>query len=180
MKSEKSSINKAIFLDRDGIINQPIMREGKATSPRNLEEWQWIEGIHEAIQCFKDADFLVFVATNQPDIVRKIFPLEILEKFHKMIEEELNVDEIRACMHDDIHQCECRKPKPGMLTSLAKKWDLSIKDSVFIGDTFKDMEAGKKAGCFTILVDRDYNKGTNCDYLAKDLNDAVEYILKNF
>jgi len=170
-------MKKAVFLDRDGVINKAILREGKATSPRSLEEWQWTNGIHDAVKQLKNAGFLILVVTNQPDIVRGLYPQETLEKFHKMIGEELHVDDIMACQHDDIHNCHCRKPKPGMLLDLAKKWDVSMENSVFIGDTFKDMEAGKKANCFTILVDKDYNQETDCDYRAKDLNDAVQFIL---
>lgn len=170
---------KAVFFDRDGIINKAVIREGKATSPRTLEEWQWETGIHDAVKQLKEAGFLILVVTNQPDIIRGLYPQEIMEKFHKMISDELHVDDIAACMHDNSHNCHCRKPKPGMLVDLTKKWDLSIKDSVFIGDTFKDMQAGKQAGCFTILVKKNYNKDTDCNYLAKDLDDAVRYILKN-
>lgn len=173
-------MNKAVFLDRDGIINKPIMREGKATSPRTLQEWQWSDGIHALVKKLKKAGFLILVVTNQPDVVRGLYPQATLEQFHQMIIDELQVDDLMVCMHDDIHLCHCRKPKPGMLLDLAKKWSVSMANSVFIGDTFKDMAAGKEAGCFRILVNKEYNQGTDYDYLADNLEAAAQYILENF
>lgn len=169
---------KAVFLDRDGVINKAIFRDGKATSPRSLEEWEWLDGIHDAVKQLKEAGFLILVVTNQPDIFRGIYPQEAMEQFHKMVKDELHVDDLMACMHDNEHNCHCRKPKPGMLLDLSEKWNVSIENSVFIGDTFKDIEAGKRAECFTILLDKDYNQDTDSDYRAIDLNDAVVFIIK--
>ena len=171
---------KAVFLDRDGIINKPIIRDGKATSPRSLEEWEWNDGIHDAVKQLKTADFLILVVTNQPDIVRGCYPQETMEKFHQMIHEQLRVDDLTACMHDDHDNCHCRKPKPGMLLDHAKKWNVSLEKSIFIGDTHKDMGAGKAAGVFSILIDEPYNQESDCDLRVNNLNEAVQYALKHF
>lgn len=170
-------MNKAVFLDRDGVINQAIWRDNKATGPRELYEWLWNEGVHDAVKTLKSADFLVFVVTNQPDIHRQILRPEMLETFHKKIHDELDIDDLAVCLHDDEHACHCRKPKPGMLLDLAKKWDVSLNESFFIGDTIRDMKAGTEAGVYRILLDKPYNDGVESDYHAKDLNDAVRHIL---
>lgn len=168
---------QAVFFDRDGVINEAIWRNNKATSPRNLDEWQWVDGIHEAIATLKTAGFCIFVITNQPDVHRQLVRQEMLDAFHQKIQDELDVDELAACMHDDEHQCECRKPKPGMILNLAKKWNISLKDSFVIGDTIRDMEAAKAAGCTGILLNKTYNQGVKSDLNADDLKQAVALIL---
>ena len=173
-------MKKAVFLDRDGVINEAIWRGNKATGPRELYEWLWGEGVHEAIGTLKAAGFLTFIVTNQPDVHRQIIRQEILERFHQKIHEELAIDDLAVCLHDDEHHCHCRKPKPGMLLDLAKKWNVSLKDSYIIGDTIRDMQAGKAAGVFRILLDKPYNQDITdieCDYRAKNLPEAVSYLI---
>lgn len=172
-------MKKAVFLDRDGVINEAIWRDNKATGPRELYEWLWGKGVHEAIDRLKAAGFLVFVVTNQPDVHRKILRKEMLDTFHQKIHDELGIDALAVCLHDDEHDCHCRKPKPGMLLDLAKEWDVSLKDSYFIGDTIRDMQAGKAAGVFCILLDKPYNQGVENDFLAKDLKEAADFLLKH-
>lgn len=172
-------MKKAVFLDRDGVINESVWRDDKATGPRELYEWLWGEGVHDAVIKLKEAGFLVFVITNQPDVHRKILRQEMLKAFHQKIHDELDIDELAVCFHDDEHNCHCRKPKPGMLLDLAKKWDVSLKDSYIIGDTIRDMQAGEAAGVFRILLDKDYNQGVESEFHAKNLSDAVKRLLKH-
>jgi D-glycero-D-manno-heptose 1,7-bisphosphate phosphatase len=169
-------MNKAIFLDRDGVINEAIFRENKATSPRNMDEWVWMDGIHQLVEKLKAEGYLIFVITNQPDIFRGIYPEKTMQAFHKMVFDDLQIDDLRACMHDDEHNCDCRKPKPGMLLDLTKKWDLDLQQCIFIGDTIKDVQAGQRADCFTILIDKHYNQGISCDHRSENIDAALEFI----
>ena len=170
-------MKNAIFLDRDGVVNTMIKRGDKLTSPRSISEWVWEPGIHVAVEKIKKNGYFVFIVTNQPEIARKTLDQNILEKFHQMIRDELSVDDIAVCLHDDADNCFCRKPKAGMLVELAKKWDIDLKNSVMVGDRGKDIVAGEAVGCTTVLINKDYNKGVSADYLANDLFDFTNNFL---
>src|ERR1700712_2802102 len=106
---------KAVFLDRDGVINQTVIRRGAQRAPQDLSEWAWIEGVHETLQALSARGYLLFVCTNQPDVVRGWQTREQVDAFHALIERELPVARIYACFHDNHADCVCRKPRPGML-----------------------------------------------------------------
>ena len=106
-------------------------------------------------------------------------PLAALEAMNKFIRNNLAIDDIFYCPHDNADNCSCRKPNPGMLMSAAKKWDVDIKRSYLIGDNYKDIQAANAAGCRAVLIDTDYNKGVECQQRAKTLKQAFEYILKD-
>ena len=168
---------KAIFLDRDGVINKILFNNGKPFSPRKLDEFELLPKVEEALISFKEMGFLNIIVTNQPDIARGLMKIEELDSMHALIRKSLPIDDIYVCPHDDSDNCSCRKPKPGMLLDAAKKWDIDLSRSFIIGDTWKDIEAGKAAGCKTILIDALYNKGVSCDYKVRSLKEA-ETIVK--
>lgn len=169
--------SKAIFLDRDGIINRVIMRNGKPSSPWKLEEFKLLPDVKKCLKSFKEIGFLNIIFTNQPDISRGFLKREELEKMHKIITEKLPIDEIELCPHDNIDNCFCRKPKPGLMLEAAKKWSIDLKQSYVIGDGWKDMGAGKAAGCPTILISKEYNKDLkDYDFKVKSLAQAVRII----
>lgn len=172
-------MKRAIFLDRDGVINKAILKEGKPFSPRRFEEFELFDGIKEVLEKSKREDFLNIIITNQPDITRDLIRWKTLEKMHKFIKENLPIDDIFVCPHDDIDNCQCRKPRPGMLLEAAKKWNIDLKGSFLIGDQGKDIEAGKKAGCITILIDNLYNKEVESDFRVNNLHSAIEIILNS-
>jgi D-glycero-D-manno-heptose 1,7-bisphosphate phosphatase len=167
-------LKKAIFLDRDGVINKVLLNNGKPFSPRWFNEFELLPEIENALNFFKEAKFMNIVITNQPDIARGLMKWEELEKMHVFMKEKLLIDDIMVCPHRDKDNCLCRKPKPGALLEAAKKWDIDLKESFFVGDTWKDAMAGEQAGCKTILIDRPYNQGVACDYRVKNLNKVVE------
>ena len=167
----------AIFLDRDGVINKAIVRNGKAFSPRTRNEFVIKYNSVQAIKTMKAAGFKVIVVTNQPDIARGKLSFSDLEWMTKRIMTEIAVDEVVVCPHDDHDNCNCRKPKPGMLLKSSNKWKIDLSRSYLIGDGWRDMAAGKVAGCTCILVDEDYNKGVECNFLVSNLQDAAELIL---
>ena len=167
---------RAVFLDRDGVINKVLMVDGKPYAPRTFSEFELIDGVANMLNLFKNMGFLNIVITNQPDVPRGLIQMEELEKMIALMKEELPLDDISVCLHDDHHNCSCRKPKPGMLIETSKKWDIDLKKSYFIGDTWKDMEAGKDAGCKTILIDTSYNKDVESYYRVNNLNEAAQLI----
>lgn len=146
------SSNKAVFLDRDGVINQTVFRRGAQRAPQDLSEWAWIEGVHETLQTLSGRGYSLIVCTNQPDVVRGWQTREQVEVFHALIARELPVSRIYACFHDAAEGCMCRKPKPGMLLQAARELNVDLASSWMIGDRASDVEAGRSAGCRTVLM----------------------------
>jgi len=170
-------MNRAVFFDRDGVINNVLFRDGRPASPRSFEEFELSEGIRPAIARLRAAGFLNIVVTNQPDIARNLMLEEHLNRMHRFIKSRLAVDDIIVCCHDDGDDCRCRKPKPGMLLEAAEKWRIDLNKSFIIGDGWKDIEAGRAAGCCTILLQSRYNRQANPDYRVDSLNSAVKMVL---
>jgi D-glycero-D-manno-heptose 1,7-bisphosphate phosphatase len=169
---------RAVFLDRDGVINKVILREGKPFSPRRLDQYVLNDGIREAVQQLKNNGFKIIVVSNQPDLARGEITEDILHSMTERLKSEIPIDDIYICPHDDHHKCSCRKPRPGMLLQAAQKWDIDLTESFLIGDTWKDMEAGKACGCKTILLDACYNQDARCDLRVKSLSEAASIILE--
>ncbi len=169
-------MNKAIFLDRDGVINKARIENGFAYSPRKFKDFEIINGVKEAIINFKNKDYLVIVVTNQPEVSRELLKAEELEKMHSYIKNELDIDDIMVCYHDDRHNCNCRKPKPGMLLEAAKKWDVNFGRSFLVGDRWRDIEAGKAADCKTILIKNGASGDCKPDYIVTSLLEATNLV----
>jgi len=169
-------MNRAIFLDRDGVVNKVILKDGKPCSPRTIKELILNDGIADFLAQTRKAGFLNIVFTNQPDIARGLMDSKNLQIIHDFLRKNLAIDDIYSCPHEDADNCFCRKPKPGMLIEAAKKWDIDLDESFTIGDQWKDAQAGKMAGCITILLDYPYNKKVECDFRSTDLRSALEFI----
>ena len=172
-------MTKAIFLDRDGVINQTIFRMGKPRAPYTLEEFSFIPGVQEAVAQLKHAGFLLIVATNQPDVSRGWVSLEQVNAVNDFVVQELKVDELKACFHTEIDNCACRKPRPGMLLEAAKEWDIRLQESFMVGDRYSDVDAGQRAGCRSILVgpgDENTQKLIP-EFTCRDLLEATQWIL---
>ncbi|SHK15252.1 D-glycero-alpha-D-manno-heptose-1,7-bisphosphate 7-phosphatase [Paramaledivibacter caminithermalis] len=166
-------MNKAVFLDRDGVINDNYK---PVNSPRDLRIYPWSA---EAILKLNTAGYYVFVVTNQGGIEMGYFKEKDLEEIHNKLLNEIeksgaSIDEIDFCPHFKT-KCECRKPEAGMLKRLAKKYNIDLNSCFMIGDRDIDIEAGIKAGCKTIKIGKPYKKA---DYIAKNLMEAVKLILK--
>jgi D-glycero-D-manno-heptose 1,7-bisphosphate phosphatase len=169
----------AIFLDRDGVINFPIVREGKPYPPNTKHELKIIPGVLETLQELRLAGFLLIVVTNQPDVARGATSRQNVEEIHEALLRDLPLDEIITCYHDDYHKCSCRKPLPGMLTSAANKYMIDLTGSYLVGDRWRDIEAGINAGCRTIFIDYQYTekKPISPNYAVNSLVDAGKIIL---
>ena len=168
----------AIFFDRDGVLNKPLVDGPPPQFPRRFEDFHLYEGLAADLQRLKNAGYLLIVITNQPELARGLLNPTELQKMHDYLLTELPLDDLCMCPHDDHHLCSCRKPKPGMLLEAAKKWNLDLKKSVMIGDTWKDMEAGKGAGCTTCLLERIYNQRVEADIKAATMSAAIDKILR--
>jgi D-glycero-D-manno-heptose 1,7-bisphosphate phosphatase len=152
------SARPAVFLDRDGVINRSPVRDGKPYPPASVSELEILPGVPEAVAGLRAAGFVVIIATNQPDVAKGTQSREGVEAIHRRIVESVPVDEIRTCYHDDRDGCGCRKPRPGMLLDSAGKWSIDLGRSYMVGDRWRDISAGRAAGCRTILVGTGYGE----------------------
>jgi len=149
---------RAVFLDRDGVLNQATVREGKSYPPQCLSDFRLLPGVVEACELLKQQGFLLIVVTNQPDVTTGKQSLEVVEAMHAKLRSVLPIDEIRACYHTDADACTCRKPAPGMLLAAAELHDLNLSASYMVGDRWRDVQAGQQAGCSCFFIDYGYRE----------------------
>jgi len=145
--------NKAVFLDRDGVINKKLEND----YVKNWNEFHFLPGVIEAIKTINEKGYLVIVVTNQRGIGRGLMTEQDLKDIHQRMLQEIQkggarIDDIFYCPHDMKDNCNCRKPKPGMLVQAKKKWDIDYAKSYIIGDSETDIEAGQQVGCKGILT----------------------------
>jgi len=168
---------KAVFLDRDGVLNKAIMINGKPFPPKSVGELEIPIGVIEGLKVLKELDYLLIIITNQPDVARGATSLKIVDDINNYLKKHLIIDDIFYCIHDDIDKCLCRKPKPGMIFSAKEKWNIDLKKSFLIGDRWRDIETGKNAGVKTILINFGYKeKFVEPDYNIFNFFEAVEII----
>ena len=173
-------MKKAVFLDRDGVINEAFIKNGQPSSPNSLDELKILPGVKESILRLKKLNFICLVVTNQPDVSRRKIKKKTVIKMNNFLKKVIELDDIFVCYHDDKDNCNCRKPKPGLLLQAGKKWNLDFKKSFMIGDRWRDIQAGEKVGCKTIYLDYNYKdiKPKNPDFITHKLLNAVYLIEK--
>jgi D-glycero-D-manno-heptose 1,7-bisphosphate phosphatase len=172
---------RAVFLDRDGVINR------KAPDGDYIRNWQQIEfipGAIEAIARLSSSGVILFVVTNQRGIARRMVTLSDVNEIHRLMQETISnaggrVAQIYYCPHDYSDNCDCRKPKPGMLIRAATEHGVSLESSWMVGDSESDVQAGKSVGCKTLrVVDAEPIASTvEPDAYVRDLSSAVGLIL---
>ncbi|MBU0530014.1 HAD-IIIA family hydrolase [bacterium] len=165
---------KAVFFDRDGVLNHLVQRDGSFYSPQNFDDFHIVNEAKEAVDIIKEMGFLTIVVSNQPDISRGKLKQSELDQMTDMIFKNLCVDDVFYCIHDDENDTGCRKPAPGLFITAQKKYNIDFNKSYMIGDTWKDVEAAKSVGIPMILLDKDYNQ-TIKD--IKRVNNLKELIL---
>jgi len=173
-------MRRAVFLDRDGVINRAVVREGKPYPPANLAEMEILPGVADALVALHNAGFILIVVTNQPDVARGTTPRAVVEKINNHLASCLPIDEFRTCYHDSGDGCDCRKPLPGAIIAAANQHGIDLSMSYMVGDRWRDIEAGQRSGCKTVFVDYGYDEKqpVSFNYLVGSLKEAAEIILK--
>jgi D-glycero-D-manno-heptose 1,7-bisphosphate phosphatase len=172
-------MSRAVFLDRDGVVNRAIVRDGLPYPPGSLDELEVLPGVPEALRELKNAGFLLLVVTNQPDVARGTTTRETVEGINGALAHTLPIDRFYTCYHDTRDACACRKPKPGMLLEAAQALGVDLARSYMVGDRWRDIEAGTAAGCSTVFVDCGYREKQpqHFSFRARDLREASAFIL---
>ena len=172
-------MKRAVFLDRDGVINKVQIRDGRVVTPRSFSQFELVEGIGPEVRRIRQAGFFVFVITNQPDVARGLLPVEELDRMSAAIRSQVPVDEVWVCPHDDDAGCDCRKPKPGMVLRARAEYGIAIEESYLIGDDWKDMELARAVGCRGLLIDAPYNQGVSSFQRVRNVREAVNLVLSS-
>ena len=169
-------MNRTVFFDRDGVLNELIKRDGGFYSPQSFDQFKIYETAKFVINELKQRGFLSIVVSNQPDIARGYLKQTELNKMTKILYDELLIDDVFYCTHDDSDGCNCRKPKPGLLMQAAEKWNIDLQNSYMVGDTWKDAEAAKNVKVDFMLLNRDYNLDLRCSHRINNLKDVFKYV----
>ena len=170
---------RAVFVDRDGVLNRAIVRGGRPFPPPSLEALEILPGVPEAVRRLCDSGYLVIGVTNQPDVARGTQNRDVVEMINARLTVAMPIAEILVCYEDD-DSCPRRKPNPGLLLEAAELYGIDLSGSFMIGDRWRDIEAGRRAGCRTVFLDLGYSEqrpDPPANYAADDLPDAVAWIL---
>ncbi len=170
---------KAIFLDRDGVLNIPKIYKKKGFAPLKIEDFRLYPRVEKFCKLLKK-NFLLIIVTNQPDIKRGKLKISDLKKMHHKLFNKILYDALFFSTSLTTRS-KYRKPNAGMLTKAIEKFNINSKKSYLIGDRWSDIEAGKKVGCKTIFIDRNYKekKPNKFDFKAKSFSMAAKYILND-
>jgi D-glycero-D-manno-heptose 1,7-bisphosphate phosphatase len=175
MAAATAGPRRAAFLDRDGVINRPVVRDGKPYPPPDLSSFELYPDASDACRLLKSEDLLLVVVTNQPDVGRGLQARDVVEAMHRRLREALSLDRIEVCFDpDDV----CYKPAPGMLLRAAEALEIDLRRSYMVGDRWRDVDCGRAAGCTTVFIDRGYREPLRsaADFTVYDLLQAAELI----
>jgi D-glycero-D-manno-heptose 1,7-bisphosphate phosphatase len=174
-------MTKAVFLDRDGVLNKFFLRDGVPHPPAGLDELAVYPDVAEALRRLKQTGYLLIVVTNQPDIARGTQTREAVDQINAALGEALAIDEFVVCAHDDADHCTCRKPKPGMVLGAAARHMVDLGQSFLIGDRWRDIDCGAAAGVRTVFIERGYRERAPAhapNFVAESLGGATDWILR--
>jgi D-glycero-D-manno-heptose 1,7-bisphosphate phosphatase len=174
-------VRPAVFLDRDGVVNRSLVRDGTPEPPRGPDDVEILPGVAEACAELRAAGFALVVVTNQPEVARGTLTRQAVDAINGKIAASLPLDEIVVCPHDDADGCDCRKPRPGMLLDAARRHGIDLERSYLVGDRWRDIGAGQAASVRTVFVDRGYDerRPQNPDATVSDLTEAAVWILED-
>src|SRR5213593_1252773 len=169
----------AVFLDRDGVLNRGVVRNGISCPPASVDEVEILPGVSEALGLLARQGLPLIVITNQPDVARGTQTREAVEQINRRLLERLPLTAILTCYHDDADGCACRKPRPGLLVQGARDHGVDLGRSFMVGDRWSDVVAGQAAGCLTFLIAGPYNQRERCapDHVVTDLAEAAHQIV---
>jgi D-glycero-D-manno-heptose 1,7-bisphosphate phosphatase len=177
-----NSAPRAVFFDRDGVLNRALVRDGMPYPPASLAELEIVDGAAAGLARLKHLGFLLLVVTNQPDVARGTQTLDAIHAMHSAMRQTLPLDEFLICPHDDRDGCRCRKPAPGLMLAARERYGIDLSRSFLIGDRWRDIDAGRAAGCRTVFIDCHYReRGPTAapDARVGSLPEAVDWIVRN-
>jgi D-glycero-D-manno-heptose 1,7-bisphosphate phosphatase len=183
--SVSAAKNRCVFLDRDGVLNKAIIRDGKPYPPNSPEELELLPDVVAGCERLKQAGFRLVVVTNQPDIGRGTQTRELVDAINRRLAELIPVlDRVEVCFHAGAEHgdpCECRKPKPGLLQRAAAALDIELSASWMIGDRWRDVDCAHAAGCRAVFIDHGYSEPLRekPEFTVANLGKAVAVILQN-
>lgn len=172
-------MNAAVFLDRDGVLNETVVRDGRPYPPASLADAILLPDAMASVWRLKAEGFVTVVVTNQPDVAKGIQDRKVVDDINAMILQKTKVDAVKVCWCLEGDDCPCYKPKPGMLLEASREMNLDISRSYMVGDRWRDIGAGINAGCKTILIERGYDESGpyRPDISVNSLAEAVDFIL---
>ena len=174
-----SGARRAVFLDRDGVLNHSNVIDGRPYAPRRLDDFRLVEDVHEACRRLVAAGFVLVVVTNQPDIGNRLVKPAVVREMNDRLARALPIAAVLCCPHRQTDRCDCRKPKPKLILQAAAEHHIDLARSYFVGDTANDIAAGKAAGCTTVFITP--NSQTiqpKSDYVAKNFLEASNLIVR--
>lgn len=174
-----SGRRRAVFLDRDGVLNRAFVKDGIPHPPPTVAELEILPGVPAALAALKAAGYLLIVVTNQPDLARGTTTPAAVDEIHAALRAQLPLDDVRVCPHDNADRCPCRKPAPGLLLDAARTHDIDLAASVMVGDRWRDIDAGLAAGTRTVWINAAYRERlpTGYDLEAPSLAGAIGWIV---
>jgi D-glycero-D-manno-heptose 1,7-bisphosphate phosphatase len=176
-----AAFRQAVFLDRDGVLNEAIVRAGKPYPPRDVSELKIVGDARGSLDRLKNDGFALIVVTNQPDVARGLARRDDVEAVNQALADALPLDAIEVCEHDDGQACDCRKPKPGLILRAAERLGVELSRSFMVGDRWRDIEAGRRAGSRTVLIGEGYGEVFPSEPTAKvaSIAAATEWIIQH-
>jgi D-glycero-D-manno-heptose 1,7-bisphosphate phosphatase len=178
---------RAVFLDRDGVLDEPVVVDGGERPPWKLEELRIVGDARAALDRLREAGLAMVVVTNQPDVGRGTLDRDMAELINFEVKDALGVDAIYSCFHSGAEPCACRKPAPGMIFAAARDLELAVEGSWLVGDRWVDIAAGRSVGLRTVLLRRVGSWGPSSgvlpprdlqpDHIATSLTEAVSFIV---
>jgi D-glycero-D-manno-heptose 1,7-bisphosphate phosphatase len=175
---------RAVFLDRDGVINKPVVREGRPYPPAELKDFELYEDVASGCARLESSGYLLLVITNQPDVARGTQTRAVVDAMHrKMLDALPQITRVEVCWHagaDWGDPCDCHKPAPGMVLRAVQALGIDLAQSFLVGDRWRDVDCGHGAGCRTVFIDRNYSELLRQppDWTVKSFGQAVEVILQ--
>lgn len=170
-------MKKAVFIERDGILNEVKAGPKHQIAPLTLEEFKVNKKAEPALRKLKTAGFVLIVTTSQPGLSRGYQSRRELDRMHEIIKKSFPLDDLMVCPHDESDHCPCRKPRPGLLIEAAFKWHLNLDHSFVVSDKWQDAEAARTAGCTSLLLQSPWVGNVHHDFVLPDLEAIVEKIL---
>ena len=170
-------MSRAVFLDRDGVLAEAIIRDGRAFAPTSLDDFRILPEAAEQVRRLREAGLLCIVFTNQPELSNGLLDPRDLDEMHRQLRAALPVHDVYVCPHDKSEICRCHKPAIGMLLDAVARWSIDLESSFVIGDRWRDIGAGKAAGCYSILLERPYSACDDADVNVTTLREAVDAVL---